>query len=394
MPALTRTPGRHRRPRRFVRLVRRYLRRDDRGAVAVMFAILLAGGVLLGMLGLVVDVGRLYTEREELQTSADAAALAVAKACAADPSSCVITERQEVAAKYADANASDGTSAFSICGVLPGVPGLDPCTPPADNLTRCIGDVPAGAPYLEVRTSTRLPDGSSLLPPSFAQAMLGNEGYDGTQVGACARVAWGAPKAGLAVTFSKCEYDMATKNGFPDPPPYPPNTVPDFGYEIVLKTHDANGNPACPAGPAGWDRPGGFGWLDETGTNQCVTETYTAGATGVTEKDCTDILDPATDSAAVAKVFYIPIYDDVHGTGNAAYHIYKMAAFVPTGYFLGQGKGQNKKSWLTGRDYAGDPYNCTGQARCIFGYFVDVVHSGIPIGSLTPLGANVVTLVG
>ena len=47
--------------------VSRLLRRsDDRGAVATVVAILLAGGVLLGFLSLVVDVGRIYVEREEL----------------------------------------------------------------------------------------------------------------------------------------------------------------------------------------------------------------------------------------------------------------------------------------------------------------------------------------
>ena len=63
-------------------------RRDDGGAVATVVAILLAGGVLLGFLALVVDVGQIYVEREELQTGADAAVLAVAKACATAAPAC------------------------------------------------------------------------------------------------------------------------------------------------------------------------------------------------------------------------------------------------------------------------------------------------------------------
>lgn len=52
---------------------------DDSGAVAVIVAILAV--VLFGMAALVIDVGRLYEERRELQNGADAAALAVGWEC-------------------------------------------------------------------------------------------------------------------------------------------------------------------------------------------------------------------------------------------------------------------------------------------------------------------------
>ena len=76
------------------------LRRDERGAIGVLVAVLLAGGVLTGMGALVVDIGQLYQVRAEQQNGADAGALGVAKSCAlglCDPS---------VAAGYANANAS------------------------------------------------------------------------------------------------------------------------------------------------------------------------------------------------------------------------------------------------------------------------------------------------
>jgi Flp pilus assembly protein TadG len=64
------------------RLVLVRLRRDERGVVAVIVAILLGAGVLTGMVALVLDVGQIYQERAELQNGADAAALGVAKSCA------------------------------------------------------------------------------------------------------------------------------------------------------------------------------------------------------------------------------------------------------------------------------------------------------------------------
>ena len=59
--------------------MRRLTSHGDRGAVAPLVAILMAGGVVLGMLTLSVDVGNIMWERRQLQNGADAASLALAK---------------------------------------------------------------------------------------------------------------------------------------------------------------------------------------------------------------------------------------------------------------------------------------------------------------------------
>jgi Flp pilus assembly protein TadB len=61
---------------------------DDTGAVAILVAVLLTGGVLLGTAALVIDVGNLYAKRDQLQNAADAAAWAVAQSCISTPVSC------------------------------------------------------------------------------------------------------------------------------------------------------------------------------------------------------------------------------------------------------------------------------------------------------------------
>ncbi len=96
------------------RLVLLRLRRDERGAVAIIVAVLIGGGVLTGMGALVIDVGQLFQERGELQNGADAAAIGVAKSCALGSCS------PAVAVQLADANASSltgGTAGVDVvCG--------------------------------------------------------------------------------------------------------------------------------------------------------------------------------------------------------------------------------------------------------------------------------------
>jgi len=56
--------------------------RDDRGSVTPLVAILVAGGVLIGILTFAVDTGQVMWERRQTQNAADAAALSLAQSCA------------------------------------------------------------------------------------------------------------------------------------------------------------------------------------------------------------------------------------------------------------------------------------------------------------------------
>ena len=66
----------------------------DSGAVAVVVAVAMLA--LLGAAALAVDVGSLYSERAQLQNGADAAAIAIAQACATNATAPPTTQ----AAKY------------------------------------------------------------------------------------------------------------------------------------------------------------------------------------------------------------------------------------------------------------------------------------------------------
>lgn len=366
-------------------LIRRALPRptDDRGAIGVMVGLLLGFGVLLGFGALVIDVGEIYVERAELQNGADAGALAVAKSCV-NSDECDTSKADE----YADLNAKDLASAVDlVCGVGEG---LSACPESSGGLVECAVETPDGD-YVEVRTSTETADGSTLLPPRLARALLGNEGYDGTTVAACARaVLWTAPKSadGLALTISWCEWNSATAGGTDYAPP-PPEEA-DASYERVLQFHqkaseNPDGSESCVAEPSGADIPGGFGWTTPEG-DSCTTEfnydedsgetTYDA-APGNTTNDNPSCIAALADAWLTRTPVIIPVYDGTPegGGANGQYTLHEPAAFVVTGYYLG---GQVKnKVWLPGSPLSG-VYPCSGSDRCLSGYFTTATTSGSP----------------
>lgn len=373
------------------------IRDGDSGAVAALLAIVTAGGVLLGMGAFVVDVGRLYAEREQLQTGADAAAWAVAEHCAVSPDDCRDRPEDllEIAEEYAAANAADGAASVAVvCGagrdgpIGVGVDGpIDGCPAPATNRTVCLGERPApdSGFYVEVHTRTEASDGGTLLPSTFAGALTGTEG---AVVGACARAAWGSPlnTSGVAVTFSECEWNQMTASGTQLLLPWTTPLPADQDVVYLKDSVDA----VCTGGPGGWDdAPGGFGWLDESGPCEAsveLGETYPGNPGNQPSQACRDALAKLVTDRTIVPV---PIYDTVTGTGaNTVYHAVGFAGFVLTGYHL---SGASVDSWLT----PADPSPCGGSERCLYGYFVRglLPVTGVPVGD-PDFGLSIVNLVG
>lgn len=383
------------------RLIRRFrdVRRGrERGAVAVLVTILLGSGVLLTAGALVVDVGGAYAERAQLQSGADSAALAVAAACAVSASSCITAaQRATTAGRFADANANDGTSAVSaICGhdasdALP-----SSCPPMGGALPNCGPTPTSGTDYAEVHTETRTSSGSAFLPPVFGRAVLGSA-YPGMQMGACARASWGPPLGGtgMGLTISYCEW-LAAVGGDASAPRYAPAppAQPDPGDELVIYFHgDDPTSTQCSAPPSGFDVPGDFGSL-LTSSGDCVASfdfDPAAGSTGYAADPGSSLSDACqqrlADATSHRDIVYLPIYDQVDGTGaGARYRLWTMAAFVMTGYYW---PNWSADSWLTGRQ------PCGGSGRCISGYFTQGVipGSGSVVGSGDGAGVYTVRLV-
>jgi hypothetical protein len=347
MPPVTR--WRWPRPRR---------RPDDRGAVATVVAVLLAGGVLLGFGALAIDVGFIYAEREELVTGSDAAALAVGRACANDRPECA-NEAAILAlvSTYANANASDGLSnVVEVCGLLSGR--LAPCTAMPANLARCLGAAPTDATeFVEVRLSTLLDGGRLALPPVFAQTLVGNEDFEGATVRACARVSWERINV-LGLTVSTCE-----RAGAPTPsgPPYGPAAEHTVNFQT-----GAQGR-CGPGIPGHWDSASHAGYLDANG--QCFTDVPDDGEMWGNEPPDVGRYAPPCGRAALDALIasgepvWVPVHDAHRHVGSrTAYRVTSVAKFVLTGYYFGNDPDEQKHSVLTGalpcQSSPGQPHSC------------------------------------
>lgn len=334
----------------------------DRGAVATLVAVMLGGGVLLGAAALAIDVGLIYAEREELQSGADAAAVAVAKECFVGDDRCSPSRAAALAGGYADDNAHDGMSNAAVCGYAPRLPGrgnaLSPCGGGTGGLSECLGTVASNQPYVEVRTDTQTSSGG-VLPPVFAQTVTNTTG---TNVRACSRVSWGPvaeQRTNLAITIREEEFRdaIASGRGF-QPPPGTGSASPDGVVALPYRV------PNCPGCP-------GFGFLDASGCSLTLqaNDMQYGWVHDSTPDGCAAALRRARDEKQRVPV---AIFDRAT---SGHFHVTGIAVFVVTGWYSPPG-------WAGGP--AEDPESdCVGnQFFCLYGYFTTRVFEAGPRSTL------------
>lgn len=398
---------------------------SDRGAVTSIIAVLFAGGVIMGMLALSVDVGNIMFERRQLQNGADAASMALAQSCAKTPvgSECASAAAASAGlASLASANAADSSEGLpegGICGKnissLPtcGLPGsytdLAQCTPLPSWVT-------GSSQYVETRTVTKSAGGSTILPSFFAKALLGgstDRGYT-----ACARAVFGplgSTGKSVPLVISKCNWDQATSKNTPPYAPSPPySPAPDltgktgpsipsavapyvtqiFGPLNGSETDDALvskfGCQGDLPNPSGAYAPGGFGWVD-TVSGSCAAYFSSTG----TLSSSTGTL-PSTCKSGDLKSFVgtevdIPVITAVSGTGtNAVFTVDGISSFFFAGYSNISAAGPSDFNV-----YGGSP--CAAfKSQCIWGWFTSPIR---PVGQAgggggTPRGPIVISPAG
>lgn len=351
----------------------RRMMQEDSGAVAVVVAVCLSA--LLGCAAIAIDFGAIFVERRELQNGADAAALAIAQDCAADPTSAgcadLVTART-TARSYANANANDGASTVADHGVT--------------------FDMAAQKVTVKVDTYDQTSADTSRLAHFFAPVI----GVDSTPVTALGAAVWGAAsmfgggEADVPVSGSVCDF-------WPDAPePVTPEqldayatslpTVEDLAAGgaitggVVLSLH--NSLPAvddCTVSPGfstdgGTDpsapntMPAGFGYLQDDGNcGVLVQETLANGAFWAGHNPGTNPAAATCIKNAVGSAVNIPIFIEVD-RDNKRYLLYAPGAFYITGAKVTGG----------GPPAVPSGFMCPGgsQEWCIRGHWVRKLDNG------------------
>lgn len=289
--------------------------RNDRGAVAVVVAILMVP--LLGFAAISIDIAATHAERQQLQTGADAAALAIAQDCARDEFSC--SAPQGTAQYFASANShSDAASAV----------------PQISNQ--------------RVRVSN-----DAKREHWFAPVL----GIDSTDVHASATAGWGAVSGGTAMlplAFNRCVFEHAldASGGLPSDETvtlyYAGESIPSA---CKNDDEDNQGNQFT---------PGGFGWLQTDG-DTCETKSEIGEESTVdTGASPSNGCEPEDFLELENQIVLLPLFDEYGGQGAGGwYRVSGYAAFKITGiYFTGQYR------WGT---------SCSGSERCVEGEFVEYI---------------------
>lgn len=310
---------------------------DEQGAVAVIVALTLV--VMVGMGALVVDVGNLYFERRQLQNGADAGALAAAQ----DFASGQDASAEPSAREYASHNNTRGAFVSEF------VPDL-------------------GANEVTVTARTGSSGGEGTLAAFLAQ-VIGHSDYFAT---ATATAHWGGIGGGdtIPLTISWCDWDAMTGGAGAE-------ALPTTATTIFHEDSQNSEPPEC-SGPSGLNMPGGFGWLDETGTCEATVELGIVGSDpgNSMSQDCKDVF-----ASLIGQTVLIPIHGVASGSGqHATYEIIGFAALELTGYRFPSVSD-------------GDP--CGAPATCISGSFEEFYDLGEQPDPTAPdFGAYTIGLVG
>ncbi|GAA1342648.1 pilus assembly protein TadG-related protein [Arthrobacter roseus] len=341
---------------RWLRIARtRKVAEPERGGISVITALLMV--VLLAFAALAIDVGVLYSERAQLQSGADAAAIGIAQKCA---------ENEE------DDDCSEITSGSSLAKILADANALDNVS----NVSNVELNEDAGK--VTVTTGAEDIDGAHKVSLFFANIF----GMADAEVGAQASAAWGSPIAGVTsfpLTFSVCQWQDQL----------------DEDLQILV-THGKKAGSTCDYGSSGSVVPGNFGWLDQTdgcGAQVNLKNPRTGGNPGNNPPaGCDDILNSwiAAYNAGEPAIGLFPIFDEVTGKGeNTKFNVIGFAAFEIHGWKFKGGTDAPLNFNTTSL-----PKDCTDSCRGVIGKFVKMVSldSDFEIGPPDDFGISIVRL--
>lgn len=328
----------------------------ERGAVAVVVSLLMV--VLLAAGALAVDGGMLYAKRAQLQTGADAAALAVAQKCAKSLTDPQCTSTSTLATSLAQSNMSANQAGIASLTVDTTGQTVKAVTQPLQP------GMQAGSVSL-----------------FLAQTI----GIKSASLGATATVAWGSPSKGIApfpLAFSVCQVQGLVNGAFQ-----------------LLESHGSGANPSCNYGPSGQVVPGGFGWLVQD-PGQCGATINIATAESGSDpgnnppQNCGAVLQSWVNTLQAGQqlVGLLPVFTAVTGTGSGS--IYTLAGFAAYSIIGWNFGGSTPNNYNNQNPNGSSALACTGNCRGIIGQFITYVSldSVYQLGPSTSFGATIVKL--
>ncbi len=306
--------------------------REERGAVAIMVAVLMVP--LVGFAAISVDVAALWSQRQQLQTGADAAVLAIAADCLSG--SC--GNPSQTASDLTAANLRHGPSTATVTS----------------------------------RTSSEVTVSSSAARSAVFAPVLG---IGSGVVTAEASARWASPTGGAAVLpvlLSYCEYSYQTGGGLP---------TSTTSHTVLLSRTSISS--CTTSGFSGSYQPGGFVWSKANQT-KCVTSTAIGAEVeaGTTTSPSSSGCTPGYVATLQNRTVLLPVFRSGRGNKNTSYvTIFGYAPFQLTGYNFGSGYTWNSP--------------CNGSERCLRGYFVRITEpdASFTYGSGPALGGSFVTLI-
>ena len=356
------------------------LRREE-GAVSILVTFVVTAGVVIGLLAITVDVGRLFSERRVLANGSDAAALAVARECAIDDDRCG-TSAPSLAASLANANA--GRDQVSRVEELCGTDGLGACRSLRSHVWEC---QPATSypNFARVRTITQATNGTQIVPSIFAQAF----GFQGRGMWACGQAIWGTARS-ATVTFplalSACDFvsDASAVIEIFSPPSYKPGQGPTCTYV------DEDGNRRVLQ-----DMVEGFFYVQlDPQRKDCLTPVQVKVGDILPRSDnivqlCGTAYEQAFQSFIGVQT-PLPVFDVMPsggGIGTTTMRVASFVAFTLRAYRLGGGR-------TFGEPPGGWPRECRGSNRCFYGDFGSAVTGDTGVDPGVPnLGLQSVQLI-
>ncbi len=390
----------------------------ERGAAAIMVAILLGSGFLILSVGLVIDGGRLYLERRVLQTNADTVAVSVAQACASkelNPALTVAADCQNPPSNIATAmglttsarvpNEPQQSEAYLACGTTATFTtcpttsiGNYDCKSPVDSVS---GSTFAHAVRVYTRTTEAGATGGTALYPVFAPLL--QAAPNGTRMAACSQTAWvyrsiaKVPNSTyMPFAISQCEYGETA------------HVIVGYYASTATcasaKDHSGSliscGVGGCSGGVVGFNYSlmagcavvsGGklslFGTTNTIGapsSNICVKSTIGSAPSPGLGNLQSAINGTFSNTVTPEGVYTVPIYDKLTTGTNNKIRISGFGYFHLLGYkFPGSTflKAGQSTTWPTSCGLTGG----AGNTWCVYGYFEPHVYSNSPNSELTEI---------